>query len=68
MVLLQMKVAIAELLRCNMLVSRGRCLVVMMIWPRLIAYQGWLGMSWIDSFLVFAMWHVVVFLNQGVGP
>ena len=68
MVLLLMEVAVAEMLRRDLLVSQGRCLVIMMIRPRLIVYRGWSGMSQIDSFLVLAMWHVIMFLNQGVGP
>ena len=69
MVLLLMKIAVAEVLRRDLLVSRGRCLMVVMIWLRLIACRRWLEMlSWvlvgrIDSFLVLAMWHVILFLN-----
>ena len=61
MVLLLMKIAVAEVLRYDLLISRGRCLMVVMIWLRLIAYRRWLEMmSWvpvgqIDSFLVLAM-------------
>ena len=69
-----MKITVAEVLMGDRLVSWGRCLMVVMIRLRLIACHRWLEMlSWvpvgqIDSFLVLAMWHVILFLNQGVGP
>ena len=74
MVLLLMRIAVAEVLRCDRLVSRRRCLVVVIIWLRLIARRRCLEMLFlvpvrrIDSFPVFAIWHVTLFLNQGVKP
>ena len=61
MVLLLMRIAVAEVLRCDQLVSWRRCLVVVIIRLRLIACRWCLEMlslvpvGWIDSFLVFAM-------------
>ena len=69
-----MRIAVVEVLRCDWLVSWRRCLVVVIIQLRLIAYRRCLEMLFlvpvgrIDSFLVFTMWHVILFLNQGVCP
>ena len=74
MVKLLMRIAIAEVLRCNLLVMWERCLVVVIFRQGLIAncrcLEKWflVPVGRTDSFSVFAMWHLVVFLDQGIFP
>ena len=74
MIKLLMRIAIAEVLRCDQLVLRERCLVGMIFQQGLIA-NYWCLEKWLlvpvgqtDSFSILAMWHLMVFLDQGVCP
>ena len=74
MVKLLMRIAVAEVLRCNRLVMRERCLVVVIFRQGLIAncrcLEKWflVPVGRTDSLSVFTMWHLVVFLDHGVCP